>query len=169
MPRYAAGSTGNLLVDALPAAVGDRLVAASAEVDLAQGQVLSERGEAPRWVHFPTRGMVSLVTSMQDGSTVEMATVGREGFVEVGTVLDGPLAIVDSVVQVAGSALRVDEPALRAAVDESPILRNLLLGHVRALLMQIGQITACNTTASRRGLPGGSSRPTTASGRTRSA
>jgi CRP-like cAMP-binding protein len=47
-------------------------------VDLQRGQVLYETGDALRFTYFPHDAMVSLVTVMEDGTSVEMAVFGRE-------------------------------------------------------------------------------------------
>ena len=47
----------------------------------AQGAVLQEQGAPVERVYFPLNGMVSLVSTMQDGRIVETAVVGREGAV----------------------------------------------------------------------------------------
>ncbi|MFZ0037263.1 MAG: hypothetical protein WAK91_07585, partial [Candidatus Acidiferrales bacterium] len=41
---------------------------------------LYEPGQPIEFVHFPNSGMVSLVIATEDGKTVEVGEVGREGF-----------------------------------------------------------------------------------------
>ena len=41
---------------------------------------LYEPGQPLEFVHFPNTGMVSLVIATEDGKTVEVGEVGREGF-----------------------------------------------------------------------------------------
>src|ERR1700690_3142291 len=41
---------------------------------------LYEPGQPLEFVHFPNTGMVSLVIATDDGKTVEVGEVGREGF-----------------------------------------------------------------------------------------
>ena len=48
-------------------------------VELPRGKVLYETGESIQHAYFPHDSMVSLVTVMQNGETVETAVFGREG------------------------------------------------------------------------------------------
>ena len=52
-------------------------------VELPQGEVLGEPGQRVSEVVFLEGGMVSLLTQMQDGSAIEIATLGRESIVGV--------------------------------------------------------------------------------------
>src|ERR1700681_1411763 len=44
---------------------------------------LYEPGQPLEFVHFPNSGMVSLVIATEDGKSVEVGEVGREGFVGI--------------------------------------------------------------------------------------
>ena len=52
-------------------------------VDLPAGSLLHASGKALRHVHFPVTATVSLVSSMADGATAEVAVVGSEGIVGI--------------------------------------------------------------------------------------
>jgi len=113
-------------------------------VPLAPREILVETGAPLRQVYFPHSGVICLMASMR-GGVAEMATVGREGFVGFEAVLGGQAAASRALVQIAGSASRVSVPALRAAMDRSPAIRDLLLRYVRFFLIQALQSVACNT------------------------
>jgi hypothetical protein len=51
-------------------------------VNMPQYLTLYEPGEPLEFVHFPNTGMVSLVIATEDGRTVEVGEVGREGLQE---------------------------------------------------------------------------------------
>jgi CRP-like cAMP-binding protein len=113
-------------------------------VPLTPRDVLVETGAPLRQVYFPHSGVICLMASMRSG-VAEMATVGCEGFVGFEAVLGGQAAANRGLVQIAGSASRVSVPALRAAMERSPAIRDLLLRYVRFFLIQALQSVACNT------------------------
>ena len=87
------GLHSNRILGALPAEDRDRLVTNMVPVALPIKTVLFEPGEPIRAVHFPLDGVVSLVTPLDDGAIVEVATVGNEGIVGVPLVPGGSLAV----------------------------------------------------------------------------
>jgi hypothetical protein len=48
---------------------------------LLKGMVLYEQGSAVPFVYFPLSAVISLLTILEDGSSVEVAAVGNEGAV----------------------------------------------------------------------------------------
>ena len=69
----------NRLLAALPREEFDRLARHMDEVTLELGDVVYRAQGPVRHAYFPRCGILSLVIDMQDGGTVEIATVGREG------------------------------------------------------------------------------------------
>ncbi len=105
--RRGADRVGNRLLDGLPAPDKDRLLARLTPVFLNIKTVLFEPGQLVDAVYFPLDGVVSLVTPLEDGAIVEVATVGNEGLVGVPLVLGGSLA-VRAISQVAGRCLTME-------------------------------------------------------------
>jgi len=107
-------------------------------------QVLYEPRSPIDHAYFPTRGVLSAIIVMEDGNSIEVATVGREGVVGLPVFL-GPVTSSNQViVQVAGSALRIKGDALKGEADRDGPLRRVLLGYQGAFLAQVGQGVACN-------------------------
>jgi CRP-like cAMP-binding protein len=123
-----------------------KLVEASATiVELRRGEILFEPGSEVPATHFPASGtVVALVVGIADGRTVEVATIGKEGAVG-GIVSAGHApAFARAVVQIPGSALKVDIKALEMAKTRSPHIRDLFARYSDALLAQVMQSVACN-------------------------
>ncbi len=134
----------NRLLALLPAREYQRLLSHLQPVTLKLRQVLHEPRVPIEYVYFPTRGVLSAVTVMEDGSTIEVATVGREGMVGLLAFLGAEISPNQVVVQVAGDGLRMKADVLKEeASADSPLLRLLLLYHT-AFLIQISQVVACN-------------------------
>lgn len=80
---------GNSILEALPVSDRDRLNSKLAPTFLRVKTVLFEPGQPVDAVYFPLDGVVSLVTPLEDGAIVEVATVGNEGIVGVPLIPGG--------------------------------------------------------------------------------
>ncbi|QFU18041.1 helix-turn-helix domain-containing protein [Microvirga thermotolerans] len=113
-------------------------------VELPLGHVLYEAGELIGHAYFPHDALISLVTLLRDGGTVEMAVFGREGVTGFAGALTTREALGRYLVQLPGTATRIRLEPLQEAFETRPNLRQLFLRYVEALLTQTFQIVACN-------------------------
>ncbi|MFT4113327.1 Crp/Fnr family transcriptional regulator [Silvibacterium sp.] len=98
----------------------------------------------PRYIHFLTSGIASIVTSMSNGQTVEVATVGREGAPQ-GIHLLGSLPIpTRCFMQMAGTALRADFKVMARLQAQDQHLRKALMVYTQYQALIAAQIVACN-------------------------
>src|SRR5437660_520493 len=81
--------TGNRILDALPAADYERIAAHLEPVHLTHGQVLYEVNQRIERVYFPTGSMVSLVSQLSDGASIEIGIIGFEGMTGLPLMLGG--------------------------------------------------------------------------------
>ena len=95
-------------------------------------------------VLFPESGIVSLITTLDDGEQVEVGVVGREGLIGLPLVFGDDRSLVEARVQVEGTALRLDAAALRDGMEESPALRDVLLRYALAFQAQVTLTAGCN-------------------------
>jgi len=133
----------NHVLKALPADEARRLLPQLTAVSLEIKTVLFEPGEPIHAVHFPLDGVVSLVTPLEDGAIVEVATVGNEGVVGVPLVPGGSLA-VRAISQVPGRALHMEGTAFLAEMARRGPLYDVVQNYISALFGQIAQAAACN-------------------------
>jgi CRP-like cAMP-binding protein len=94
--------------------------------------------------YFVERGMISLVKSMRDGRTVEIGTVGHEGVADPTGIFDSQRAILESVVQIPGTALRIPREKLKRAMAQSPEIMEMMQRYASVALSQFAQTAACN-------------------------
>jgi CRP-like cAMP-binding protein len=133
----------NRLVIALVAAAPE-LVSLIESVDLRVGEPLVEERAPLEHAYFPESAVVSLITVMRDGTAIEAAAVGNEGFVDSSLALSGvPYATRRTIAQVPGRAVRIPSADLRAALLRSPDLHGYFLKYAQALLFQSMQSGAC--------------------------
>lgn len=137
-------STQNHILQALPSAECDRLLAQAEPVDLPFHQVLHEAGEPIRHVYFVEQGMISQLVLLEGGQEQEVGLVSREGLVGLVAALGAETSFTESMVQVPGSALRLPVAALRQEMARDGALPGLLSCSMLALHIQVTQTAACN-------------------------
>lgn len=134
----------NELLAALAPGSYRRLEPALVPVTVAVRQVLLPREAPATHVYFPTAGMCSMVEETPGGDPIEVALIGREGFVGVPMLLGVDAAPELVIGQVAGAALQLEVGAFRAAVQADPALSRILLRYTQAMISMIAQASACN-------------------------
>jgi CRP-like cAMP-binding protein len=132
----------NTILNVLPDAAGwrSRLV----PVALPTGTSLYEPYEPPKFAHFLTSGIASVITSMQDGACTECGMWGREGLVECLHLGDSQRVPTRCVMQVAGTALRMPFTELEAEFHASGDLRDAIHGSIETQYLVLSQLVACN-------------------------
>lgn len=113
-------------------------------VRLRRGQVLQEPERPIANVFFPLSGVVSLLTILRDGSSVEVGCVGAEGMVGLPVFLGARIAATRMIVQVSGLACRIPAEHFRRQLSEDRALFMLMARYTDLSLIQAAQISACN-------------------------
>ncbi|MBD2743596.1 Crp/Fnr family transcriptional regulator [Coleofasciculus sp. FACHB-1120] len=134
----------NRLLAALPAEEYERLVPHLQLVSLPLNQVLYEVGVPIEYVYFPQQGIVSLLSVLEDGSTVEAGMVGNDGMVGLPVILGGNKTSNRALVQVTGNGMRMKAELLKSEFNRGKALQSLLLRYTQAMLTQVSQGVACN-------------------------
>jgi CRP-like cAMP-binding protein len=106
---------------------------------------LYKSGDFIEYVYFPSEGVVSLVTHMKSGATIEVGLIGMDGMVGIPVLLGDDIAFEEAVVQIAGNALRMKSTILKERLKKAhnPLFSELLL-YTRSLMKQVAQTAACN-------------------------
>jgi CRP-like cAMP-binding protein len=114
------------------------------EIACQYDQVLLDADSSLDYVFFPDSGVVSVVAVYEDGSIIEMATVGREGCTGFQAVFGAKSSSVRLLVQIPGSAAKISRAAFTRALGSMPSFRNLMYAYVQAFLEQVLVSVACN-------------------------
>jgi CRP-like cAMP-binding protein len=139
------GQFRNAILSALPVGELERVGSSISRVSLVTHQVLHERGARIEDVFFIEAGLASLTADTADEGQVEVGLTGWEGMVGISAILNpDATAAHRAFIQVPGAACRMSAAALRAAVGQSPALRDRCLRYVQFLLVQTAQTAACN-------------------------
>jgi CRP-like cAMP-binding protein len=137
-------SISNRLLAALAREDFDPLKAHLEPVPLPHKQTLSNPNTPIDHVYFPQEGMVSLVQPLENGAMIEIGMIGNEGFVGAPVLLGADTSPLEAMVQIPGSALRMQASVLREEARRSSALLGLLLRYVQALHIQVSLSAACN-------------------------
>jgi len=108
------------------------------------GQVLHAPGAAPSHVYFPTTAIVSLLHTLENAASAEIAVVGNEGVVGISLFMGGQSTTSRAVVQCAGFGLRLKADILQQEFDRRGSVLTLLLRYTQALITQMTQTAVCN-------------------------
>lgn len=138
------GQASNLLLASLPSALRNSLIARLKPVSFPIRAVLYEPDETPKFAHFITSGIASIVSSMADGASAEVGIWGNEGLVESFHLLGRAKIPTRCFIQVEGTALRMPFKELQQEFLESEELREAVLQCVQTQGFILGQLAACN-------------------------
>jgi len=134
----------NRLLLALPASNLKRLMSQLELVPCERGRILLDADSILDDVFFPDSGVVSVVALYEDGSIIEMATIGREGCTGFQAIFGDKESSVRFLVQLPGSAVRMSRNALLRAMKAMPAFRKLMHAYVQAFMEQVLVSGACN-------------------------
>jgi len=135
---------GNHLLGALPSSEWQALAPHLELVHLRTEQLLCDAEQRIHHVYFPTTAIISMLSTMEDGSSAEIAAIGREGMTGVAVLTGGDTMPNRVQVQCSGFAYRMSAQALRQQFARSDFLRRLMLLYTHALFTQVAQTAACN-------------------------
>ena len=134
----------NHILSALPPEDYERLAAHLEPVKLPHGQILYESGGSMEYAYFPINMMISLLSQMSDGGSVEVGLVGFEGMLGIPLLLGVDKSPHQAMAQIPDGALRVKAEVVRREFKRGGALGDLLLRFTEAMILQISQVAACN-------------------------
>lgn len=135
----------NNLLAKLPADELAALLALSTAVEFSLRNVLTPGGARIRNVYFPLTGMISLVTELKDGTSLESMTVGREGFVGLALFHGVDSTPTMAMCQLEGAFLRLSAGSFIEFLPKAPQLEKLLHKYAQFAQEVVAQSAACNT------------------------
>ena len=133
----------NHLIELLPKKARLRLLGICEPVELVMAQVLSEVGIPTRYVYFPTKGFISLVTPINGTPVLEVGMVGREGMLGTQLALGVRAAPLHALVQGPGAAWRIGAVPFCRELARSTELQRGLNRYVYVLMMQLASAASC--------------------------
>ena len=134
----------NRLLAALAPDVYERISRTLDVIPLELKTILHKPDEDLQHIYFPGSGFCSLLAVLQDGSMVEVATVGREGMAGMSAVLNGPSQTATMVQAESDTCYRMPAQTFREEMDRDGDFSRLMTRYAHALEGMVVQSTACN-------------------------
>ncbi|MGA2394773.1 MAG: Crp/Fnr family transcriptional regulator [Candidatus Lustribacter sp.] len=113
-------------------------------VSLSVRQTLYEDGSPADVVYFPIDCVVSVVTTMNDGSAIETATVGHEGMCGAQVALGSSEAFGRWFCQIPGRAYKMSVADFLRGYESEERWRSTVGRYLQAVIDVLSQSVACN-------------------------
>lgn len=136
--------SANEILAALPETDYQRLAPYLTEASLSLGTVLYEASERIETVYFPYDALISLVSTLENGSTTEIGLIGRTGMVGFTVTLDNNFSINRAVVQVPGSVIKISANIFKNEFNRGEELQRVTLRYMTNILGELSQLVVCN-------------------------
>lgn len=134
----------NLILSAIVPEEYERLRPLLEVHPLRMRETLQEAGDMPEYVYFPTSGIISLLTVLENGMMIEFATVGREGTTGVPLTVGLAYSNMALISQLPGEALRMTNADFLAQIAALPSLASVINRYNGVLFAFLAQSAACN-------------------------
>lgn len=113
-------------------------------IELNYGETIYKTGAVIRHVYFPESGIVSLLSTVNETSTLETGIVGSEGMIGLPVFLGVKTSDSFVLVQGAGFALRITTADFLAECASGDEMTRILKRFTLSLMTQTAQSAACN-------------------------
>jgi CRP-like cAMP-binding protein len=143
-PRRSEFSTDNEILTALSRQQYPVLFSELEPVQLSRGKIIYHPAEQISSAFFIISGVVSLLSTTSDGSTIQVAMAGKEGVLGTPAMRGINKPPYQVMVQIPVIAMRVRVDVLINEFNRDGPLRDLVLRYVQALIWEISQSAACN-------------------------
>jgi len=141
----------NRILLSLPQASLNRLRPALEFRAMTKGEAIDHLDQPIKYLYFMNRGLISFVKTMQDVRSVEIGVAGIEGISNSYALFGLNKAVLDTIVQIPGTAFRISRAKLKNLMSEDAAVREILekyshfpLWHLRRLLPVTGSIISMN-------------------------
>ena len=134
----------NKLLAALPMPLLEQVSPGLTILQAERGQVFYRPGELMEKVTFPLSGLFSLVITDPAGSFTSIATVGREGAIELAPALGSIPAPTEIVCLINGRAAQLAADDLRELLNTTPVFRTAISRYMGARFVDCVQVSACH-------------------------
>lgn len=134
----------NRLLALLPVGSLEDMAPESTVRETKRGQVIYMPGEAMERVTFPLAGLFSLLVADMFGSFTSIATVGREGAIELAPALGAIPSPAEIVCLIGGQVAQVPTQKLRDLIDSSTEFRAAVFRYLGARFVDCVEVSACH-------------------------
>ncbi len=137
-------ANGNLLLACLDMEALSRIRPHLRSAPMQAGEILYLPKAPVRHVYFPETAVIGMLTVMEDGRSVESATVGREGASWISASIGAPSMPCQTMVTVGGGAQMLDIRYVEEEIRRNGSFHRVLTHYSHALLIQALRTGSCN-------------------------
>jgi CRP-like cAMP-binding protein len=134
----------NLLLAKLPQAEIEAFSARAERISCDTRDVLFANGDPITAIYFPVSAMISLLTVLSDGTTIEAMTIGYEGMAGLPLFHGVKTAQSKGVCQIEGDVYRIPADEFLDLVEQAPGLTKILHKYSQFMQDSMAQSAACN-------------------------
>jgi PAS domain S-box-containing protein len=134
----------NVVLASLRQEAYERILPDLEDVSLQLGENLYRPDDPIDYIYFPTSGMISLVSSTEEGESIEVGMVGKDGMVGISHFFGTYRSPYLITVQIAGQAKRMRADLFETESGRYGSLHSALLRYTSVMLTQLTQSIVCN-------------------------
>lgn len=132
----------NRLLLSLSPALLSRLQPDLTNLQMEASRVLMVAGDVMDFVYFPTTCMISMVVTLENGSSIEASTIGSDGFAAASALLGVERTDATHIIQLPGDALVMPIKSFREHLADAAF-REPVSSYVAKTLSIVAQSSAC--------------------------
>ena len=134
----------NRLLAKIIAAEPEYLLPRLQVIHLPSNQTIYDEGDWIASVYFPIESLISCLAVLEDGTTVEISMIGRDGLAGMSAVVGLRTNQFWTRMCVGGSVGKLDVDVLTSVFNKNRRVQTLLLHSYNSLVTQISQRAVCN-------------------------
>jgi len=140
----AASNIRNRILSLLPPEELENVLERCEMVTIESKELVFRREEEIKYVYFPEDCVISLVTEMEDGDSVEAMTVGSDGFAGIAAFHRAPNSRLKGIGQITGEARRIPTADFIELTRSCESFHDLLHRYSQFVFETVAQSAACN-------------------------
>lgn len=134
----------NIILGALTKEEFQRIASNSNRISLSDSEILYQPDDKIDYIYFPETAVVSQFCILEDGRTIEIAMIGKEGITGQAAIYGSQTANYWTQVSVAGKALKISLDVVKQEFDRCETLQTRLLNYFNQYTTQISNRVICN-------------------------
>lgn len=136
-------SQKNLILNKLPANIFNGIKPYFEAIEMPLTQLLYRPHEKIDYIYFPETSVISIVTCLENGDSVEAGIIGREGVAGASIVFADDISPSEATTQLGGIGKRMKVADFKECFDNKKEFRNVILYYIYSFIAQLSQNSAC--------------------------
>src|ERR1700733_780372 len=134
----------NELLLGLPSSESNVILPQLTFIQLRTHDILEDPGELIKYAYFVNSGLVSVLSMMENGKSVEVGITGKEECTALPMAVGLKTSLLRLVVQIQGTAFRISSQGLAKSLRQCPVLEKRMQQYSQIMGMLSAQVAACN-------------------------